>query len=118
MIEIGIGRLKLIDGRIIELPRQGIVAIVGPNNAGKSQFLREINETLFEGLWRPPVDHEPFPKPLRMWIEDSYIHKAGDIAAYFEENARVTSNNPAGTPSKGLRLPSSAAPYDYGLDQV
>ncbi|PJM93555.1 ATP-dependent nuclease [Streptomyces sp. CB01373] len=39
---IHIPAVELIGGGIVTLPRSGVTAIVGPNNAGKSTLLREI----------------------------------------------------------------------------
>ena len=38
--------LTLQDGSQIALPKSGVLAVVGPNNAGKSTLLREIVEHL------------------------------------------------------------------------
>lgn len=39
---VNISELRLNDGSVIQLPSNGTVLIVGPNNAGKSQTLRDI----------------------------------------------------------------------------
>ncbi|MET8941153.1 AAA family ATPase [Streptomyces rubiginosohelvolus] len=44
-----ITRIKTSSGDTVEVPRAGITAIVGPNNAGKSSFLRQISSHLRHG---------------------------------------------------------------------
>jgi hypothetical protein len=43
---VGIKRLVISDGSAIDVPTTGVVAIVGPNNSGKSVALREIYSVL------------------------------------------------------------------------
>lgn len=38
--------LTISDGTVVELPNNGVVLIVGPNNSGKSQALRDISRAL------------------------------------------------------------------------
>jgi ABC-type iron transport system FetAB ATPase subunit len=40
--EATIANLRLNDGTVIDLPDRGVVLIVGPDNAGRSQFLRDV----------------------------------------------------------------------------
>lgn len=40
--EVAIANPRLNDGTVVDLPDRGVVLIVGPNNAGKSQFLRDV----------------------------------------------------------------------------
>ena len=44
--EVTIANLRLNDGTVLELPERGVVLIVGPNNAGKSQFLRDVSKLI------------------------------------------------------------------------
>ncbi|TDW98499.1 ATP-dependent endonuclease [Kribbella sp. VKM Ac-2566] len=104
MIQIGIERLHLTnddvddtpnDGESIDLPSQGIVAIVGPNNAGKSLFLQEMYNVL--------QIHVAGGLGGAKWITRADLLKAGDVTAYFEENARVVS---ASVPPTRMLLPA------------
>jgi predicted ATP-dependent endonuclease of OLD family len=44
--EIRIKNFRSIKEEIIEFPESGILALVGPNNAGKSNILKAINNLL------------------------------------------------------------------------
>jgi hypothetical protein len=46
MIGCAITRLVLLDGSEEELPTEGVTVIVGPNNAGKTVLVREIERLL------------------------------------------------------------------------
>ena len=79
MIQIGIKRLHLINGDALDLPSQGIVAIVGPNNAGKTVFLQEAYNCLRIHSLSSPTH----------WVSSAELMKEGDMRAYFEEHARI-----------------------------
>lgn len=42
MVNVRIASLQLSDGQTIEIPAAGVVLLVGPNNAGKSQTLKDM----------------------------------------------------------------------------
>ena len=39
---LGVDNLRVSDGTQIEVPERGVLVFVGPNNAGKSAALRDI----------------------------------------------------------------------------
>lgn len=53
MVRVTLRSAQMSDGSTIEIPDSGVVIIVGPNNAGKSQFLRDII-----GLSRDPANYQ------------------------------------------------------------
>lgn len=43
-ISVHVSSVEVSDGTTIEFSREGVVFLVGPNNAGKSQFLKDLYE--------------------------------------------------------------------------
>jgi predicted ATPase len=65
-----------MNGQKLELPHKGITVIVGPNNSGKSRFLRELHEAAKGGM-----------SPDRAIVIDVEMHKKGteeDIIAWLD----------------------------------
>lgn len=52
MAKVSLQSVQMSDGSTVEIPADGVVILVGPNNAGKSQFLRDI-----VGLSRDPANY-------------------------------------------------------------
>lgn len=42
MVQVTLQSVQMSDGETVQIPDDGVVILVGPNNAGKSQFLRDI----------------------------------------------------------------------------
>lgn len=62
MVEVRITSVRVSDGVEISIPREGVVLLVGPNNAGKSQALKDLL-----GLARDPQSYAP-----RTFVEAAY----------------------------------------------
>lgn len=81
MLHATIAAITLMDGSRVELPVDGIVLIVGPNNAGKSLLLSEMfQQTTAQGYG---VDVK--------WLSMLEMHKTGDddeLARWFAGRAR------------------------------
>jgi energy-coupling factor transporter ATP-binding protein EcfA2 len=92
-MRVGISALRLQDGQVISLPSSGATVIVGPNNSGKSQLLREINEALYNGA--PYSSNNP-----RWLVGVDHTREAadGEFDAWFTERARRV---PYGYPGAG-----------------
>jgi hypothetical protein len=69
-LEVRIQELRISSGTAIPVPETGVVAIVGPNNTGKSAGLRETLEHL---TGTPPPPERP-----RRVVVDIRVHKEGD----------------------------------------
>jgi len=90
-VEFALQALHLLDGQTVSIPDGGITLVTGPNNAGKSVLLREINSALTfpqqltqpgtEGLWVSNIDLSIDQDPLK--IED-----------WFNSVSRIIPNGP------------------------
>jgi hypothetical protein len=93
------------DGTRVELPEQGVVVLVGPNNAGKSAALRDIFSKLQAGMYVPLV------------VTDIEIEKAGSVEELEEwlSTHFIAIEPPPGTPgSRNYRRASGAAATAHG----
>lgn len=54
-LRLSLARLTVSDGTPVDIPVGGVVLFVGPNNAGKSQALRDIYQQLFQPSPQAPV---------------------------------------------------------------
>lgn len=82
MIKIGISQVQLSDGTLLNLPTEGITVVVGPNNAGKSTFLRDINNLAQHGMSQQPQAYKV--------VKAVQLEKTGTIAdleAWMREHA-------------------------------
>ncbi|MGA5166386.1 MULTISPECIES: AAA family ATPase [Streptomyces] len=57
---IRVSSVKLLSGDVITLPRAGVTAIVGPNNAGKSTLIREMSTHIRFGPVNAPLHGTSF----------------------------------------------------------
>lgn len=88
MTKVSIQQIELSDGSVLELPLSGLTMVVGPNNAGKSTFLKEIDQIAQSGV----ADHSR--RSLKV-VKGLTLHKEGsdeDIAAWIEEHAERLPN--------------------------
>jgi hypothetical protein len=79
---LGVERVILAGGGEVHLQRAGVTAIVGPNNAGKSTFLRELAERL--------ARHPYNPSPPQRTIAKVILTREGtakDLIAWIGENS-------------------------------
>ena len=87
MINLHIDSIDISDGTTIEIPPNGLVVIVGPNNAGKSTFLSETNVTASNG-----------PQPSHKVVRGINLSRTGtltELEAWILANAhRVTNSTP------------------------
>lgn len=67
--DFGYSALEFSDGTAVEIPVDGVVVLVGPNNAGKSAALREL--TTF------PTHNPGTPEPLRFVLKSATVQKDG-----------------------------------------
>ncbi|WP_380163770.1 AAA family ATPase [Jannaschia sp. R86511] len=90
--QLGFGLQSITDiaGLKTELPATGIIVVVGPNNSGKSTFLREI----YGGITGEGV-YDSRGSSQRRWLADASVEVSGSqaaIEAWFNDRAgRVTS---------------------------
>jgi ABC-type cobalamin/Fe3+-siderophores transport system ATPase subunit len=92
-------RIVISDGTTVELPADGVVVFVGPNNAGKSAALRELHQFLTTQPGLPhgrkvltdiTVSPEGTPDELIEWLENhSFILERHDGRHYRRPNAVV-----------------------------
>ncbi|MBU4216253.1 MAG: ATP-binding protein [Actinobacteria bacterium] len=81
-LEVGIIEILTTAGQEIEIPPNGVVLIVGPNNVGKSTFLRELHGSFTS---------KPTPGQ-RLWVSRTRTRLHGEEGqqfAWFEEFART-----------------------------
>lgn len=108
-ISTPITELEMSDGSVISMPRAGILAFVGPNNAGKSVSLRDIDGHLTRQQ-RPPlavksiaVDKQGSPEGVISWLDEN-CHKrwaSGQEVYSHMEGAQVYRSHVAGRWSSG-----------------
>jgi hypothetical protein len=86
---IWIEKLTFSDGTIVNLTRDDIIVIVGPNNSGKSEALRGIKEKFTDlRSFNPVIAHlslarEGTPEDLSAWLEGStkkVVHSNQDLS--------------------------------------
>ena len=62
MVQVRVTRVQYSDGREVDIPAEGVVLLVGPNNAGKSQALKDLanlaREPQYNGRVLTSVDYE------------------------------------------------------------
>ncbi|WP_445524501.1 ATP-dependent nuclease [Streptomyces cyslabdanicus] len=84
-IECSISKAHLMSGQTLELPQKGVTVIVGPNNSGKSRFLRELYEAARGRM-----------SESRAIVVDAEIHKTGtgeDVVSWLDSRRLRLSNN-------------------------
>lgn len=75
-LRLSVSSLRVSDGRTVSVPRGGVVLFVGPNNAGKSQALRDIYSHLTLATAPSTVvthveaDREGGEAAVRAWLTD------------------------------------------------
>ena len=78
-IRVRIGSIRSSGGDVVELPQAGVTCIVGGNNVGKSQLLREIHGNVYDG------------KATRITLSELNIVKSDvqsdEIIAFLDEGA-------------------------------
>ncbi|MFF5345057.1 ATP-dependent endonuclease [Streptomyces althioticus] len=77
-----------MNGQTLELPHRGITVIVGPNNSGKSRFLRELHEAAKDGM-----------SGDRAIVADVEMHKKGteeDVVAWLDSRRLRLRDNDGG----------------------
>lgn len=79
---VGISSLTFSGGTRVAVPPKGIILIVGPNSAGKSRLLQEI-ETAEIATWEQPTDG-PVLSEVRWFVEGD-----GDSFADWAENTLI-----------------------------
>ena len=80
---ISFERITFSDGQSIEFEEDEIIVLVGPNNAGKSAALRELQETVARS-------------GRKLVISDATLRKTGDAAMlrqYLEQSAQKSGSN-------------------------
>ncbi|MEI5664844.1 AAA family ATPase [Bosea sp. CCNWLW174] len=75
-LEVGIGSISFVDGSKVSLPKSGVLAIIGPNNTGKSSCLRD----LFRRLRGNPGERSPVSSIQVDWHQADH-----EIDAIFSE---------------------------------
>lgn len=83
---VSLTQIKTSSGSVIDVPRAGITAIVGPNNAGKSTFLRQITSHLRHGAQARNIDDTFLIDRISLANSGSWE----DCAAWLEAHANVT----------------------------
>lgn len=140
-LRLSVSRFTVSDGTAVEVPRGGVVLFVGPNNAGKSQALRDIYAQLFQPSSQRPVvvtgvevdragdeaalrrwlDEHAFPNPVQGNPEVQYLRNGHGLlpsqaAAWWTQGPPFQSLLPMlaflATADQRLSLVSSAASYD------
>jgi hypothetical protein len=66
VFRFAVGSLTFSDGTALDVPTEGVVVLVGPNNAGKSAALREI-------VRRLQGPNPALPPPLRVVIDQTLV---------------------------------------------
>jgi hypothetical protein len=91
MVSVALSQITFVDGSVEELPTDGVVVVVGPNNAGKSVLLGEIAQrTETATIYEAP-----------RWLSSVAVERTGgeaEFQAWFEARARV---GPEGYPHAG-----------------
>jgi AAA domain, putative AbiEii toxin, Type IV TA system len=87
---VGVRAITVSDGTEIAVPATGVLAVVGPNNSGKSVALREIWEQLAGDVAAVPpprvvireveVDKEGTPDELQAWLETHCLPSSVQIS--------------------------------------
>jgi predicted ATPase len=84
-IECSISKAHLMSGQTLELPQKGVTVIVGPNNSGKSRFLKELHEATKGGM-----------SETRAIVIDVEMQKTGtgeDVVSWLDSRRLRFSNN-------------------------
>lgn len=76
MIELWVRRLQFSDGTELALSAGSVVAIVGPNNSGKSEAIRNLSQSLARQVDGPVVVFVEYDKSgdkaaFEKWLEDN-----------------------------------------------
>lgn len=114
-IKFRFNALTFSDGTQIDVPAESVLAIVGPNNAGKSAALRDLMFTMTVPPGQPDprrvlpqveIERDGTPEDLVEWIAETSFVLARPDGRYF----RRSGVGPA--PESGLRAEwSNASPY-------
>ena len=75
-------QLTLSDGSVLELPEHGIVVVVGPNNSGKSQLLRDLEGKLLQHDITPIVVTD---------VQAEYLGTAEDLHRTLKDDRAIFS---------------------------
>ncbi|NTV46614.1 MAG: ATP-binding protein [Chlorobiales bacterium] len=81
MVRAWISKIKINDGTEVQLDKNDIVVFVGPNNAGKSASLKEINHRL---------DNNVGAGPIITYID---IEREGDVSELIHSLERFSKND-------------------------
>lgn len=77
MVAVRISEITISDGDVITIPVEGVVLLVGPNNAGKSQTLKDLL-----GMARQGHNYQPRAVVHAGWVKSS----EQDMTAWFTAN--------------------------------
>ena len=109
-LEVAIAGIAFADGTSVTPPRAGVTVLVGPNNAGKSASLRQI-----QGLLLRPNARFPRPSGPRL-VDDVQVHRAGtlsDVFAWLGEHAHArTAERGSGFARPAVGLPADIDQHD------
>jgi hypothetical protein len=75
MLKIRVTGLSFSDGTVVRVPQEGAVLFVGPNNAGKSQALKDLighlRDSAYNGRALTSVElDKDSDQPIAEWVED------------------------------------------------
>ncbi|WP_406293990.1 ATP-dependent nuclease [Streptomyces sp. NBC_00624] len=104
-------QIQTTSGDIINVPRAGVTAIVGPNNAGKSSFLRQITSHLRHGSGARALDNTFLIKEISTASSGDWE----DFNAWLEAHANIT-QRPTG--ERYARRPGSGEVLISGLQRL
>lgn len=91
MLQAPISELKISDGTVLQVPRNGTVVFVGPNNAGKSQALRDLHALLSSKqpdtelvVTSIDVNKESNEEEVQTWLDEKCDYQfSGGSVRYF-----------------------------------
>ncbi|EFL33820.1 conserved hypothetical protein [Streptomyces viridochromogenes DSM 40736] len=83
---ISITGVELASGARLELPKSGVTAIVGPNNSGKTTFLRQVRQHVAQGVQAANLGHPA----LVLRVEMDRTGTLDDAVAWLKEHAPMT----------------------------
>lgn len=91
MVQAPISELRISDGTVLQVPRNGTVVFVGPNNAGKSQALRDLHALLSSKqpdtelvVTSIDVNKESSEEEVQTWLDEKCDHQfSGGSVRYF-----------------------------------